>query len=73
MEIKIGTKGNCILTDEMERFSGQPMLSVDGTAYACNDILQGSITAGQMIANLYNRGAISGEIVAAFIAPLRVI
>lgn len=71
MKIEIGTKGNCVLTNETE--GSVPVLYVGETAYRCDDILQGDITAGQMIAKLYNRGAISGDLVTAFIAQLRVL
>ena len=76
MELKIGNKGNCVLTDEHAASSySQPVLAIDGDAYGCADVLPAAngITAGQMIARLRNAGAISGDIVDKFIAPLRVV
>lgn len=72
MELKIGNKGNCILTTEHAASSyGQPVLAIDGVAYGCADEIPGSgVTAGQMIAKLHNSGAIKGDIVTQFIAPL---
>lgn len=75
MELKIGNKGDCKLTTEHAGHSyGQPVLVIDGNTYGCGDALPGTqITAGQMVANLHNRGVISGEMVDIFIAPLRVL